>query len=44
MIPLIRLAYPCFLGSCLVLYVFFCDDHLFGGRRCGCSVKSTSWG
>jgi len=36
---LIRLAYPCFLCFCLVLYVSFCDDHLFGGSRCGCSVK-----
>ena len=41
---LIRLAYPCFLCSCLVLYVSFCDDHLFGGSRCGCSVKGTSEG
>jgi len=41
---LIRLAYPCFLCSCLVLYVSFCDDHLFGGSRCGCSVKGASGG
>jgi len=41
---LIRLAYPCFLCSCLVLYVSFCDDHLFGGSRCGCNVKGTSEG
>ncbi|QCE00901.1 omega-3 fatty acid desaturase [Vigna unguiculata] len=40
----IILAYPCFLCSCLVLYVSFCDDHLFGGSRCGCSVKGTSGG
>ncbi|QCD97471.1 hypothetical protein DEO72_LG6g2181 [Vigna unguiculata] len=39
-----RSAYPCFLCSCLVLYVSFCDDHLFGGSRCGCSVKSMSRG
>jgi len=41
---LIRLAYHCFLCSCLVLYVSFCDDHLFGGSRYGCSVKGTSRG
>ena len=26
------------------LYVSFCDDHLFGGSRCGCSVKDISGG
>jgi len=44
MIPLIKLAYPCFLYSCLVLYVSFCDDHLFGGSKCGCNVKDISGG
>jgi len=28
----------------LVLHISFCDDHLFGGSRCDCSVKGTSGG
>jgi len=41
---LIRLAYPCFLCSCLVLYVSFCDDHLFDGSKYDYSVKGISGG
>jgi len=29
----------CVSVSCCMF--FFCDDHLFGGSRCGCSVKGT---
>jgi len=38
------LAYPSFVFLCC--FFFFCDDHLFGGSKCGCSVKGTSrgWG
>jgi len=44
MIPLIRLAYPCFFVSVSCCMFSFCDDHLFGGSRCGYSVKGTSGG
>jgi len=36
------LAYPYFVFMCCLS--FFCDDHLFGGSICGCSVKGTSRG
>jgi len=38
-ISLFTLAYPSFVFLCCLS--FFCDDHLLGGSRCGCSVKDT---
>jgi len=35
------LLFVCLSG---VVLFSFCDDHLFGGSRCGCSVKGASWG
>jgi len=41
-ISLFTLAYPSFVFLCYLS--FFCDDHLFGGSRCSCSVKGTCKG
>jgi len=35
------LLFVCLSG---VVLFSFCDDHLFGGSRCGCSVKGDSGG
>jgi len=40
---LIRLSYPCFLCSCLVLYVSFCDDHLFRWEQMWLQCQRHFW-
>jgi len=41
-ISLFTLAYPSVVFLCCLS--FFCDEHLFGGSKCGCCVRGTSRG